>query len=103
LSGKLGYITFTGWAVDALLERLPDAVYLKLDGRIYPARLGLTRPDVVAIYNRPQYLNAGFEWTCPVWKLGSETHAVSVVLFRRGDRTWVESEQKLKFRVTPSH
>ncbi|HZT39469.1 MAG TPA: hypothetical protein VFA28_16370 [Bryobacteraceae bacterium] len=103
LSGKLGYITFTGSAVDALLERLPDAVYVKLDGRIYPARLGLARPDVAAIYNRPQYLNAGFEWTCPVWKLGSETHTVSVVLFRRGARTWVESEQKLKFRVTGSH
>jgi hypothetical protein len=99
VSGDLGYVSFTGSAVDSLLDRLPDAVYVKLDGRIYPARLGIARPDVAAIYNRPQFLNAGFEWTCPVWKLGSEPHTVSVVLFRRATRTWVESEQKLKFRV----
>lgn len=103
LSGKLGYITFTGSAVDSLLERLPDAVYLKLDGRIYPARIGIARPDVAAIYNRPQYLNAGFEWTCPVCKLGAETHTISVVLFRRATRTWVESGQRLKFRLATSH
>jgi hypothetical protein len=53
-------LTVTGWAVDAPAHRKASAVYIDLDGHLFPAFYGSERRDVAAASKEPAYGNSGF-------------------------------------------
>ena len=53
-------ITVSGWAVDAPARRPASAVYIDLDGHLFPASYGAERHDVAVALQEPAYGNCGF-------------------------------------------
>jgi hypothetical protein len=54
-------ITLSGWAVDEPAHKAAAAVYLDVDGHLFPASYGSSRPDVAQALQEPGYEKSGFE------------------------------------------
>lgn len=59
------WLRITGWAIDPVSKR-PARVFAEVDGKLYGARSGYARPDVVAHFREPGYAAAGFVAWAPV-------------------------------------
>ncbi len=55
-----GLITVMGWAIDAPAHRIGSAVYIDIDGQLFPTSYGWSRPDVSEALKEPAYEKSGF-------------------------------------------
>jgi hypothetical protein len=85
-----GYVQADGFAIDLGNADLARAVWIRLDGKLYPADYGLEKPGVAALLGDSRYLRAGFSWTYPAWKLGTVPHTISVVVIAKDGATAYE-------------
>src|SRR5439155_12738658 len=77
-------VHISGWAVDPEGVR---AVEIRVDGKPYAARYGISRPDVAqARPGFPDSVAPGFAFDGEFGALGPERHDVSVVAISRGGR-----------------
>ena len=92
-----GYVRLQGWAV---LQGAPaGGVILDLDGKLYPAEYGKSRPDIGALLHAGGPLDCGFEWSVPVWNLGKSWHEVAVKILARDRSGYYDGGRKLRFKM----
>jgi len=58
-------LTVVGWAVDSAVKRPASKVFIDIDGKLYPAKYGLARPDVVGALKIPELEKTGFTAAIP--------------------------------------
>jgi hypothetical protein len=54
-------LVLSGWAVDEPAHRTAAAVYIDVDGQLFPASYGSPRPDVAAALKEPGCERSGFK------------------------------------------
>jgi len=77
-----------GWCVDPAARASAGGVYLDVDGRRYPARYGVERPDLVSGFGDESYRYSGFErfLELPVQTATRAEHSLSVIAVARDRR-----------------
>jgi hypothetical protein len=58
-----GPITISGWAVDSSDRKPAAAVFIEVDGNLFPTSYGLDRSDVAAYFNESEYKRVGYTGT----------------------------------------
>jgi hypothetical protein len=71
-------MTVSGWAVDSPNVQLAAAVWIDIDGKLYQARYGISRPDVAAALKVPAYAPSGFEAMIPASDISSGLHRLTL-------------------------
>ena len=75
-------VTLTGWAVDALANKVAFTVFVTFDGKIdVPALYGLERPDVAQALGTPQFEFSGFwvSFSSSILTQGEHTVSLKIV------------------------
>jgi hypothetical protein len=93
-------VQVSGYAVDLLRSDLVESVWIRLDGRLYPATYGLDSEGVAALFRDTKYRQAGFSWIYPSWKLGTAAHTLSLVTFSKSGESYQEGPV-IRFRMEP--
>jgi hypothetical protein len=88
-----GYIEVRGWAVNG------GAVYVQLDGKIYPSNHGRPRQDIFILYRTPEAAKSGFDWAFPSWMLGNTVHELSLKMLSPDGSGYQDNARKLRFRI----
>jgi hypothetical protein len=95
-----GSLYVQGWAIDRLGGAPAGAVWIELDGKLYPASYGLARRDIQALFrDEGNYPLSGFEWMLPSWKLGASVHAMTIKVIARDGKSFYDGGQQLRFRI----
>ena len=95
-----GSLYVQGWAIDRLGGKLASAVWIELDGKLYPATYGLPRRDIQALFrDEGSYPTSGFEWMMPSWKLGTSVHELTIKVIAKDGKSYYDAGQHLRFRV----
>jgi hypothetical protein len=71
-------VTVTGWVVDSPNSQPAAAVWIDIDGKLFQAKYGIARPDVVNAYKTPSYAPSGFIAVIPMSELNNGVHRLSV-------------------------
>jgi hypothetical protein len=90
-----GYLRVRGWAVNV------GAVYVQLDGKLYPANYGRQREDIHILYRTPESLESGYDWTFPSWKLGKSVHEITLKMLTADHKGYYDFPKKIRFRMVP--
>jgi hypothetical protein len=78
----------TGWAADQTDGSPLKSVWVNIDGAFFGAAItGLSRPDVAAYFDKPAYIQAGYQLIAPVASLALGSHTVTVVAANSGGQT----------------
>jgi hypothetical protein len=56
-----GPVTLSGWVIDEPAHKVASAVYIDVDGNLFPASYGLSRPDVADALKEPGCEKSGFK------------------------------------------
>ena len=95
-----GSLYVQGWAIDRLGGKLAGAVWMDLDGKLYPANYGLPRRDIQALFrDEGNYPLSGFEWMTPSWKLGTSVHELTIKVIAKDGKSYYDVGQRLRFRI----
>ncbi len=89
-----GYLEVRGWAVNGAA-----AVYMQLDGKLYPANYGRPRQDIFILYRTPESAKSGYDWAYPSWKLGTGVHELSLKLLSPDGTGYYDTTRKVRFRI----
>jgi hypothetical protein len=73
-----GNMTVSGWAVDTPNAQLAAAVWIDIDGMLYQAQYGNSRPDVAAVLKVPAYATSGFKAVIPASDIASGLHRLTL-------------------------
>jgi hypothetical protein len=99
LPGKDRFIIVRGWAVDADAKDLAGGVYVKIDGKLFPAFYGISREDVAQALGDPTYSNSGFERAIPISSIGSGVHKLSIIVVTSDKEGYYEPQRSVIFGV----
>lgn len=72
-------VTFEGFAVDPATGKPADGVVLVVDGRLYPAVIGVDSLPAVEATNDPALINAGFSRSVPSSEFEPGLHRVEIL------------------------
>ena len=100
LGGHPAMLSVQGWAFDNFARAPAAAVFLQLDGKLYPASYGGERLDIVALFRSRSLARTGFQWTIPAWKLGPATHELSIKVLSADGKGYYDVGKKNRFRIT---
>jgi hypothetical protein len=71
-------VSLSGWAIDTRSRHAAGGVYIDIDGQAdIPAKYGLDRPDVVAVFKDDAYGRTGFQAAFSAQALGPGRHVLS--------------------------
>jgi hypothetical protein len=96
-AGCPGFLPVEGWAVDSATGKLASAVYLDIDGVLYPAGYGSARPDVAASLGSASVIGSGFKTAIPQARFGTAEHTLVLRVVSADGRS-VASGQLIRFR-----
>jgi len=94
-SPDLGITLVQGFAVPSSEK---GALYVEVDGRLYPATWAARRGDVAMIHGRAA-LASGFTAAIPNWVLGTATHHMRIAEVSEDETSVWRSEKLVSFRV----
>lgn len=77
-----------GWAIDSLADAPAGAVYISMDGRLYPTLYSLERQDIADHFRNENLLKTGFRLSATTSILEQGSHNLSVLVISN-DRTEV--------------
>ena len=97
-----GFLSVVGWCLSAGQKDVAGGVYVKLDGKYFPAYYGAGRPDVAAAFHNSGLVYSGFEAAVPVGSRRNSRHSLSVVALAPGATTSGGGGQALYYRPTAS-
>ncbi len=99
LGGKPAMLVVQGWAFDSFAHTPAAAVFIEMDGKLYPANYGTPRLDVAALFKSRGLAATGFQWSMPAWKLGTATHEISVKVLASDGKGYYDVSKKNRFRI----
>ena len=110
VSGKKSSVRVAGWAVDANNEKPAGGVYIKIDGRLFPALYGRSlypgpdknetkRFSVPPRLGAQSYEFSGFEQSIPLSEIGTGKHKMSLVVVTNDRERYYRPNQKVTFEV----
>jgi hypothetical protein len=99
IKNSSGFIMVRGWAVDSKAQKPAAAVYLEIDGKLYPAFLGLYRKDIKERFQNRAYRFAGFERALPLSEIGPGPHALTVKILTHDKKACYRPEQSWIFEI----
>jgi hypothetical protein len=67
-----------GWAVDSPGKALSAGIEVVIDGLLYKANYGLSRPDVAAFLKSPVYAKSGYSYVLPAGSLRAGVHSLEI-------------------------
>lgn len=102
VSPDRGLVIVVGWCVDAGQYERAGGVYVKFDGKYFPAYYGGGRPDVAAFYHNSRLVYSGFEAAVPVPSHRAGRHSLSVTALSAGGGTPPDLNPGRYYRPTPS-
>jgi hypothetical protein len=99
LSAKSAMLLVQGWAFDNASRMPASAVFIDLDGKLYPSNYGGDRQDVAALFGSRDLARTGFQWGLPTWKLGRATHEISLKIVSSDGKGYYDAGKKNRFRI----
>lgn len=95
--------TVTGWAVDRNKHTTASQVFVAVDDRQnFPAKYGLSRPDVTQFLQSSNYQKSGFTVSWPAGKFRPGTHFLRVRIVGADHKTRYYANQLVPFLVYKS-
>lgn len=91
-------IEVNGWAMDAEAGGAAGGVYVEAGGELFPTFYG----DPARLENKvgiPTYGESGFEVHIPVYKIGSGTHELSLVVLTKDRERYYRSDQEVTLEI----
>jgi hypothetical protein len=82
-----GLVAVKGWAVDTPNHKVASAVFIYVDGQLFPTTYGAPRPDVAAALSDARYQNSGFNG---VIRAGPGDHRVFLRIVDAGGHGFYE-------------
>ena len=79
-SGDEPALRFSGWAVDTSAKDIAGAVWLEIDGKLYPAVTGLENHFPVLLLHEERYSRSAFYRDIPASELGFGQHRLSMIV-----------------------
>lgn len=98
-SSSASFLLIKGWAIDQQTHQRAGAVYLEIDGQLYPSYYGLPRADLVERFQRPEYGNAGFQAAIPLSDLGKGRHTISIKILSTNRNGYYSSPGEVTFEI----
>jgi hypothetical protein len=81
-------VNVTGWAVDAEAEKSAGGVYVRMNGRLFPAFYGLKEGGVAKQFGVPAYSRSGFEAAVSVLGAGPGTHELDLFVLSHDRKSY---------------
>jgi hypothetical protein len=91
-------VVVAGWALDTHRHRPAVAVDLVLDGAIYRAIVGISRPDVAAVHGDQAYVRSGFRARFPPGSVTAGSHELKIRIVVGGGREYYAAA-RVRFEV----
>jgi hypothetical protein len=92
-------VAIQGFAVDEQTGGCAAGVGLAVGGQPSTAVYGIARPDIAASSFGSGCATSGFLWGGPTGPLGRGVHELSVQVIAADGKSYLEAEQKVRFRV----
>jgi hypothetical protein len=92
-------LTIKGWAVDTPGENLASNVIVDIDGKLFRADYGNSRPDVAEFLQNPVYNSCGWSVNIPVALIGKGEHLLSLKIIAHDQLKYFQVDQKVSFRI----
>ena len=92
-----GYVRVRGWAV--VNDEPAGEIWIEVDGKPHPARYGMPRRDIAALFHRADDLACGFEATIPAWEIGKTWHELSIRIVTRDHSGYYDGGRILRFKM----
>lgn len=85
------FIAISGWAVDSEAKDVASGVYIKVDGKFYPAYYGIDRKDVADHYQNNNYRYSGYVRYIRFLDIGSGIHDIGVNIISKDEQTYYDT------------
>jgi hypothetical protein len=92
-------VDVTGWAVDAEAEKPAGGVYVRMNGRLFPAFYGLKQGGVAQQFGVPAYSRSGFEAAVSVLGAGPGTHELDLFVLSHDRKSYYRVPGAATIRV----
>lgn len=99
LAANTESLIVTGWAIDMQADSPASAVYVDIDGTLYPTLYGNDRQDVAEFLQNPAYTPCGFLAHIPISTVGPGQHTLSLKIVASDGKTWYGSDSSLPVHV----
>lgn len=100
ISSKSGdFMIVRGWAIDQTSDNVAAGIEVEIDGKLFQARYGIERPDVVDSLRKPAYRYSGFEAQIPASQFGRGQHSLALRILTRDHKSYVVPERGLGVEI----
>jgi hypothetical protein len=91
--------TISGWAIDEKAKKISGGVIIDIDGKLFLANHGGSRPDIATGSNNPALKNAGYSAKIPISEIGKGQHTLTLKILTIDKKAYYSPEQKVVFEI----